>query len=88
MTPNKPIILSNDCHSKITHKYKRALFNSHFIQAMPATKKNNIQLDLTVLSGGNANLISHHLENQHILVTEPQLVLKGLLAWHLMNNAS
>ena len=51
-------------------------------------KNNNIQLDLTVLSGGNANLINHHLENQHILVTEPQLVLKGLLAWHLMNNAS
>lgn len=51
-------------------------------------KHNNIQLDLTVLSGGNANLISHHLDNQNILVTEPQLVLKGLLAWYLINNAS
>jgi pantothenate kinase type III len=50
-------------------------------------KNNNIQIDLTVLSGGNADLISHHLESQSHLIIDPQLVLKGLLAWHLMNCA-
>lgn len=50
-------------------------------------KKNSIPLDLTILSGGNASLISPHLENQSRLVTEPQLVLKGLLAWHTTNYA-
>jgi type III pantothenate kinase len=48
-------------------------------------KDNNLQIDLTVLSGGNSNLISQYLESQGPVTTEPQLVLKGLLAWHLMN---
>jgi type III pantothenate kinase len=51
-------------------------------------KNNNIQIDLVVLTGGNANLIGAHLEKQSCVVTEPQLALKGLLAWHLLNYPS
>jgi type III pantothenate kinase len=51
-------------------------------------KNNNIQIDLVVLTGGNANLIATHLEKQSYVVTEPQLALKGLLAWHLLNYPS
>jgi len=51
-------------------------------------KNNNIEIDLIVLTGGNANLIGAHLEKQSCVMTEPQLALKGLLAWHLLNYPS
>ena len=52
--------------------------------AMRYAKDNGIPIDLTILSGGNSELISNYLQSEMNIATEAQLVLKGLLAWQLM----